>query len=101
MNYPFPGNIRELENILEHASVLCHGALIEEKHLPHDFLAKTNRDDRILAEPPPTLASSEKEFIWKILKEQGGSRVNTARKLGISRTTLWRKIKKHDLQRDH
>jgi len=97
MNYPFPGNIRELENILEHASVLCHGALIEEKHLPHDFLAKTNRDDRILAEPPPTLASSEGKLIRKILKEQGGSRVNTARKLGISRTTLWRKMKKYGI----
>jgi transcriptional regulator with PAS, ATPase and Fis domain len=100
MNYPFPGNIRELENILEHAYVLCRGSLIEEKHLPYDFLEKTNRDSGLPAGSDSPLADSERNLIREILKAKGGSRVNTARQLGVSRTTLWRKIKKHDICRD-
>jgi len=100
MNYPFPGNIRELENILEHAYVLCRGTLIEEKHLPYDFLEKTNRDSGLPAVPDSPLASSERNLIRETLKAQGDSRVNTARQLGVSRSTLWRKIKKHDIRRE-
>jgi PAS domain S-box-containing protein len=101
MNYPFPGNIRELENILEHAYVLCRGTLIEEKHLPYDFLEKTNRNSGLPADPAFPLDVSERNLIRETLKAQGGNRVNTARQLGLSRSTLWRKIKKHDLRRDH
>ncbi|PIV05883.1 MAG: Fis family transcriptional regulator [Syntrophobacterales bacterium CG03_land_8_20_14_0_80_58_14] len=100
MNYPFPGNIRELENILEHAYVLCRGTLIEEKHLPYDFLEKTNRDSGLPAVPDSPLAASERNLIRETLKEQGGNRVNTARQLGVSRTTLWRKIQKHGIHRE-
>ncbi len=100
MNYPFPGNIRELENILEHAYVLCRGSLIEERHLPYDLIDKTNRHAVISEETGSSLSTSEGNLIREALKMQGGSRVKTARQLGVSRTTLWRKIKKHDLQQD-
>ena len=94
MNYSFPGNIRELENILEHACVLCRGALIEERHLPYDFMKKTGRN----AEPPQVadnaLTSSEAPIIRQVLERHGRNRTAAARELGVSRTTLWRKIRK-------
>ena len=99
MNYPFPGNIREPENILEHAYVLYRGTLIEEKHLPYDFLEKTNRDSGLPAVSDSPLAASERNLIRETLKAEGGNRVNTARQLGVSRTTLWRKIRKHGIRR--
>ena len=93
MNYAFPGNIRELENILEHAYVLSRGSLIEEKHLPHDFLAKTNCVADIPTEISP-LTTSENKLIIETLREANGNKTETARRLGVSRTTLWRKIRK-------
>ena len=93
MNYAFPGNIRELENILEHAYVLSRGSLIEEKHLPHDFLAKTNCVADIPTEISP-LTTSENKLIIETLREADGNKKETARRLGVSRTTLWRKIRK-------
>jgi len=101
MNYSFPGNIRELENILEHAYVLCRGSMVEEKHLPYDFLEKTNRDSGLPAVSDSPLAASERNLIRETLKTEGGNRMKTARQLGVSRSTLWRKIKKHDLPRDY
>jgi PAS domain S-box-containing protein len=100
MNHPFPGNIRELENILEHAYVLCRGTLIEERHLPNDFLAKTSRDSGRPTDQTFPLDVSERNLIRETLKAQGGNRIKTARQLGLSRSTLWRKIRKHGLHRD-
>jgi len=99
MNHVFPGNIRELENILEHAYVLCRGSLIEEKHLPHDFMKKTNSPSNFPVEQTP-LTASEGAIIRETLAAHGGNRIETARKLGLSRSTLWRKIKKHNIRLD-
>ncbi len=99
MNHTYPGNIRELENILEHAYVLCREPLINEKHLPHDFLEKTGRDAAVPTTLHP-LASSEGQVLLKVLKAHGGSRLKTARHLGISRTSLWRKIRKYGIRND-
>lgn len=96
MNHSFPGNIRELENILEHAYILCRGTLIEEKHLPRDFLEKTNRVPALPANTTP-LTVSERNLMRETLKEQEGNRIKMARRLGISRSTLWRKIRKHGI----
>ena len=94
MNYSFPGNIRELENILEHACVLCRGALIEEKYLPYDFMEKTGRKGDLHQTADNALTSSEARIIRQVLDRHGDNRTAAARELGMSRTTLWRKSKK-------
>jgi len=80
MRYPFPGNVRELENIIEHAFVLCRNSIIEMKHLPQE-------------ENSP-LDAAEKIAIEKTLRTHSGVRAAAARYLGISTVTLWRKMKK-------
>ncbi len=99
MNHSFPGNIRELENIIEHAAVLCRGSVIEIKDLPKDLTEKveTIAGEKLLFSP---LDSAEAEAIRRALKEYGGDRMRTAKALGISRSTLWRRIKRYGLDQD-
>ncbi|MBW2056360.1 MAG: sigma 54-interacting transcriptional regulator [Deltaproteobacteria bacterium] len=96
MNYPFPGNVRELENILEHAFVLCRGPFIEKRDLPCDLLEKAVSSRKTWERGP--LACSEAQTIEQILEKHGGNRILAARELGMSRSTLWRKMKRFHLQ---
>jgi len=96
MNYRFPGNIRELENLLEHAYVLCRGNLIETRHLPLEFVNKNSRFNNVHNDLKP-LESSEALVIQEALKKFGGNRILAARELGIGRSTLWRKMKRYGL----
>ncbi len=93
MDYTYPGNVRELENIIEHAFVKCQGGSIEKQHLPLDLIA--SRDDivtKALRESNP-LAALERELVHRVLEESDGKPQLAAQRLGISRTTLWRKLK--------
>ena len=98
MNYDFPGNIRELENIIEHAFVLCHKDILELKHLPRNI---GNNLKENLTSPPTisdmTLQETEAELIKQTLQKYYGHRGWTARELGIHKSTLWRKMKKYNL----
>lgn len=98
MRYDFPGNVRELENFIEYAFILCHGRVIEAGHLPRELLengpAKEGKGIRPAAGP---LESSEIGTIIEALREHGGNRRKTAAHLGINKTTLWRKMKKYGL----
>jgi len=92
LEYDYPGNIRELENIIEHASVLCRGRLVERRHLP------AHLRDIPQIEPPPnggevTLRSLESMHITEAIRRHGGNRKAAARGLGIHPSTLFRKIK--------
>jgi transcriptional regulator with PAS, ATPase and Fis domain len=101
MRYNYPGNVRELQNILEFSYIRCNSANIEPHHLPTELLEEDmsvqNDDtlDRILRSSEP-LRHAEKEIIERVLEEENGVYLNAARRLGMSRTTLWRKLK--DLQ---
>lgn len=97
MNHRYPGNIRELENVVEHAYVLCRDRFIEPGHLPPEFLSdveKTGQGNLDLN----ALDSSEVDIIRRVLIKYGGNKVLAARELGIGRSTLWRKMKKYDLR---
>lgn len=99
MRYEFPGNVRELENLIEYAFVLCHGSLIEMRHLPEDFQRGAPRagvDDH-RARSTSHLRQAEADAIRAVLEHTAGHLGDTARQLGISRTTLWRKMRKHHI----
>ncbi|MFN7065900.1 MAG: sigma-54 interaction domain-containing protein, partial [Aquificaceae bacterium] len=78
LSYDFPGNVRELENLIEHAVITCRGSLIKSEDIPLEKESKP---------------LEERERIRKILKEVGGNKSLAARVLGMHRTTLWRKLK--------
>lgn len=102
MAHDFPGNVRELENVIEHAMVLCQGGVIEAVHLP-DYLqpppasmgrgiqeTDTSRRDR--------WEELERGFILQVLRDTNWNRQAAARELGIGRQTLWRRIKRLNIQ---
>ncbi|OEU44476.1 MAG: Fis family transcriptional regulator [Desulfobacterales bacterium S7086C20] len=98
MNYSFPGNIRELENIIEHGFVICRGEQIEVKHLPKNVYYEQVKGPALDIATPNTLDEAERLLIKKTLEKNYGHRGRTARELGIHKTTLWRKLKKYGLQ---
>jgi DNA-binding NtrC family response regulator len=110
-NYEYPGNVRELENIIEHAMVLSETNEISDKDLPefmftsHLLLAAPLGApvDECLKNITPdsviTLANMEQKYIGKVLEAHGSNYSETARKLGISRSTLWRKIREYGLDK--
>ncbi len=95
MRHPLPGNVRELENIIEYCFVLCHNGLIDVRHLP-DELQPDESSTPPAPKPSTTpLEQSEAAAIRLALSRNQGNRDKTAAELGISRTTLWRKMRKH------
>ncbi|NIW79535.1 MAG: PAS domain S-box protein [Calditrichae bacterium] len=91
MNYFWPGNIRELENAIEHAYILTTGNLLEMKHLPADIRhAEVNGTPLPL---PEESLSDEEEKIKRALLAAHGNRAKAAEMLGIHRSSLWRKMR--------
>jgi transcriptional regulator with PAS, ATPase and Fis domain len=82
MEYDYPGNVRELENIIEHAFVLCRGGLIELHHLP-PAMRGTPADESLPAIAGMTLEAMERLLITDALRRTGGNRAAAARQLGI------------------
>jgi len=92
MEYDFPGNVRELENIIEHAFVLCRSGLIEPAHLPPQ-LRDEGAPTRSGLPSGLTLAAMEKLLIRDALRRHKGNRAAAARELAMDVSTLFRKIK--------
>jgi transcriptional regulator with PAS, ATPase and Fis domain len=94
--YPWPGNVRELRNVIEHAFVVGEGPILGLGDLTPE----------LRGEPPPggwdgaggsTLAHAERERLVAVLRKHGGRRGPAAAELGMSRSTLWRKLRRHHL----
>ncbi|HED00025.1 MAG TPA: PAS domain-containing protein [Proteobacteria bacterium] len=117
MHHDYPGNVRELENIIEHAFILCKSGLINPSHLPSCLIPKESGQmfaqvedtpgranlsapaDLPMARPTArpvraSLTAMERRFIYETLMSNNWNRLATARELGINKTTLWRKMKK-------
>lgn len=92
MAHDYPGNIRELENILEHAFVLCAKGQIESHHLPADFIARVPQL-KTPGDMKSSLKAMETQTILEALKRNHNNRLATAQELGIHKSTLFRKMK--------
>jgi len=106
MRYSYPGNVRELRNILEHAYVLCADEEIREDCLPHRVLRFTSssqlESSRTVAIPLRRMPSEEQRcLIEKTLRMHSGHRAKTADALGINKSTLWRKMRKFGIEKVH
>jgi transcriptional regulator with PAS, ATPase and Fis domain len=91
MEHTYPGNVRELENIIEQAFVLCRGGLIECGHLPPEL--RPAAADEPEASQPMSLEVMERFLISEALKRHQGNRRKTADELGIDVSTLYRRIR--------
>jgi PAS domain S-box-containing protein len=100
LNHGYPGNIRELENIIEHALIICQGDVVRRGHLP----LALQRESRTCEEPPATderpplgaaVENGERRRILAALQKHQWQREATARELKVNRTTLWRKMRKY------
>jgi two-component system response regulator HydG len=101
MNHPWPGNVRELEHVLEHAMVLGRRGDIGVDHLPLDLgSAPGGRPPATALRDVPLHSDQEKEIIAEALDRAGWNRTRAARRLGIDRSTLWRKIREYGLEPD-
>jgi len=91
LTYDWPGNVRELRNVLERAIILCEGTTIDAEHLSltiQDFPPLTGTE----------LGALERRAIERTLREVGGNKARAAQKLGISRTQLYTRLRKHGLE---
>jgi PAS domain S-box-containing protein len=95
-HYDYPGNVRELENIIEHAFVICHSWFIEPRHLPL-YLVRGS-DHVVPSTHARTLEDWERVHILDALRRNRGNRAAAARDLGINPSTLFRKVKTLDIE---
>ena len=110
INYSWPGNVRELENAIAHAIVVSHGQIILKEHLPQNIIGnKTKEDtskiinvkDEGVVPLNDLIAKVEKDMIIKALKSTNGNKSKAARLLGISRKSLFNKIRDYNINIDN
>ncbi|MBD3169776.1 MAG: PAS domain S-box protein [candidate division Zixibacteria bacterium] len=102
MRYDFPGNIRELENIIEYGFVVCRGSTIQKQHLPGEILSAVSSDlvEDETAQNPVARSIDEEIKIKNALEKNNGHLTRAASDLGIHRTTLWRRLKRFNINPD-
>jgi two-component system response regulator HydG len=90
--YAWPGNVRELRNAIEYAFVLCQSGGIDIQHLPHKIV-NGKLDQQVACELDPDCVKARDEMI-AVLRQAGGNQSKAAKMLGVSRVTVWKRIKK-------
>ena len=99
-DYEYPGNVRELESIVAHAVIMCDGDTVRARDLPDQV--RLGVGGRLAlpdyaADSIPTIGEMEEQLIRSALGKLDGNQTETARRLGISRSTLWRKMKEYEM----
>ena len=97
MHYDYPGNVRELENIIEHCCVMCQDSNIELKHLPPELSQNMEKVIIDRTDEQLSMQAFEKQLIKGTLEKHNWNKLLTAKELGLHRSTLWRKMKKYGL----
>lgn len=95
--YTWPGNVRELRNAVEYAFVLCPSGGIGAHHLPPKIASIAQECIEPAVTQPNTTGNPKKDALIKALQQSGGNRSEAARILGVSRVTVWKQIKKFDI----
>lgn len=93
--FNFPGNVRELESIIERACALCEGTLIDVGDIRFYQREESDVMPKMESHDIKPLEEIEREYIAKAIRLAGGNLSEAARKLGVNRTTLWRKLKEN------
>lgn len=93
--YDWPGNVRELENAVERAVVLAKDNTLLIHNLPLEIQVLAS--NKVAAFPSSLLQTKEREIIEQVLRDEQGNKIRAARRLGMGRTTLWRKIKEYQI----
>ncbi len=96
--YDWPGNIRELKNVIQRALIVCDGSEIQLKHLPPRFKKISRSPGKVTIRIGTTLENAEREMIVSALEVAKNNRTHAASLLGISRRAIYNKLKKHDIQ---
>jgi two-component system response regulator HydG len=96
LDYPWPGNVRELENSIEHTAVLAKRSKVEILDLPS---AIRDAAQPVSSETPGTIFENEKKLLREVLEECDWNKKKTALQLGISRSTLYEKLKKYQIMK--
>ncbi|HEY9074565.1 MAG TPA: sigma-54 dependent transcriptional regulator, partial [Desulfobaccales bacterium] len=96
--HDWPGNVRELLNVIDYAFVLCPEGPIQPEHLPAMFSPKAEVQGATKPGLSPARPAAERQRLIEAINETGGHKSDAARLLGISRVTLWKLLKAHDIQ---
>jgi DNA-binding NtrC family response regulator len=89
--HTWPGNVRELRNVLERAAILCEGGFITPQHL------SLHAEPMTTSQPTTDLRASERRTVEQVLRETDGNKAKAARRLGLTRTQLYVRLRKYDL----
>jgi len=97
-SHDWPGNVRELINVIEYAFVLCLEGAIGPEHLPATFHPRSAPPREVRRVARLGRATDERQRVIDAINQAGGKKSEAARLLGISRVTLWKLLKVHDIQ---
>jgi PAS domain S-box-containing protein len=98
LEHSFPGNIRELENVIEHAFIFCKGSTIELHHLPTTLRTSEAKESTKILSSIKSFDELEKMYLKSIIEECGGNKLKASQKLGIHKATLFRKLKQLNMK---